>query len=285
MQHFAIIYKRTRSQAASLAVQLAAWLEARGHAAFCHENVDTSCIGCQSTAPSFHIPESVQAVIVLGGDGTFLSVARLLAGRTTPVVGINLGGLGFLTEVSIEACFQEMEEILAGHYDVEERMRLNIEVRRNGRQVFHHKVLNDAVINKGALARIIHVKTSIDGRFLTHYRGDGLIVATPTGSTAYNLSAGGPIVTPTAHCIILNPICPFTLTHRPIILDPSVTIQAEMGEPAEDVILTCDGQIGCELVASDRIIITANSNPLRLIKTPSTDYFAVLRTKLQWGQN
>jgi len=168
---------------------------------------------------------------------------------------------------------------------VEERMRLHIEVWRNGREVFRHKVLNDAVINKGALARIIHVRTSIDGRFLTHYRGDGLIVATPTGSTAYNLSAGGPIVTPTARCIILHPICPFTLTHRPIILDPSATIQAEMGEPSRDVILTCDGQVGCELVSADQIIITANSNPLRLLKTATIDYFEILRTKLQWGQN
>jgi NAD+ kinase len=174
--------------------------------------------------------------------------------------------------------------ILRKHYEIEERMRLEVSIQRNGDEIFRQSVLNDAVINKAALARIVDLRTFINGRFLTHYRADGLIVATPTGSTAYNLSAGGPIVYPTAKAMILTPICSFTLTNRPIILPSDVTIQVELGEPIKDATLTCDGQVGCELASSDRIIISAADNPLRLIKTPSIDYLEILRAKLKWGQ-
>jgi NAD+ kinase len=282
MRHVAIIYKRFRPDAAKMALDLKEWLEERGVSVFCHENIDDS----QSSASFKYItvPETVELMVVLGGDGTLLSVARIIEDHPIPIIGVNLGGLGFLTEISIESCISEMENILAGRYEVEERMRLHVSVQRNNRQVFFHRILNDAVVNKGALARIVDLKTSIDGRFLTHYHGDGLIVATPTGSTAYNLSAGGPIVYPTASAIILTPICSFTLSNRPIILPAHVTVQVELGEPIEDVTLTCDGQVGCELAPSDTILISACSTPIRLLKTPSIDYFEILRTKLKWGQ-
>lgn len=283
MHHIAVIYKRTRSEAAWLAHQLTKWLENHGLQVFCHENIHDAMDVC-CTYQSLEIPQSIELVVVLGGDGTLLSVARFLERRTTPIIGVNLGGLGFLTEVSAENCYQELEMILNGQFEIEERMRLDVSIHRNGDEIFRHWVLNDAVINKAALARIVDLKTFIDGRFLTHYRADGLIVATPTGSTAYNLSAGGPIVYPSAKAMILTPICSFALTNRPIILPSNVTIQVELGEP-KDATLTCDGQVGCELASSDRIIISKAAIPLSLIKTPTIDYFEILRTKLKWGQN
>lgn len=283
MQHVAIIYKRFRADAKRLAEELAEWFQQQRIAVFCEQNIDDSQFGQGN--PKINIPAATDMAVVLGGDGTFLSVARFLEDRPTPIIGVNLGGLGFLTEISEEECFHELEQILAGKYEIEERMRLQVKIRRDRREIFRQSVVNDVVINKGALARIVDVKISIDDRYLTHYRADGLIVATPTGSTAYNLSAGGPIVYPTAHSTILTPICPFTLTNRPIILPSDVTIQVELGERIKDVTLTCDGQVGCQLASSDQIIISAAPNPLRLIKTPAVDYFEILRTKLKWGQN
>lgn len=283
MQHVAIIYKRFRADAKRLAEELAEWFQRQRIAVFCEQNIDDSQFGQGN--PKIDIPAATNMAVVLGGDGTFLSVARFLEDRPTPIIGVNLGGLGFLTEISEEDCFQELEQILAGKYEIEERMRLQVKIQRDRREIFRQSVVNDVVINKGALARIVDVKISIDDRYLTHYRADGLIVATPTGSTAYNLSAGGPIVYPTAHSTILTPICPFTLTNRPIILPSDVSIQVELGERIKDVTLTCDGQVGCQLASSDQIIISAAPNPLRLIKTPAVDYFEILRTKLKWGQN
>ncbi len=161
---------------------------------------------------------------------------------------------------------------------------LTASIYRNNEKATDFTVLNDAVINKGALARIIDLETGIDGHFLTHYRGDGLIIATPTGSTAYNISAGGPIVFPTAHAMIITPICPFTLTNRPIIFPAHVSIQVALSEAASDVTLTCDGQVGCLINSSDVVNITAAATPLRLIKAPDIDHFDTLRSKLKWGQ-
>jgi NAD+ kinase len=282
MHHMAIIYKHDRPEAAGLAGELRIWLENLNVAVFCAENIDVSDIRC--SYPRIAIPKTVDAVVVLGGDGTFLSVARSLEDRSIPVVGVNLGGLGFLTEISKASCFEELKEILEGHFEIEERMRLQVLIRRENENIFSQNVLNDVVISKGVLARILDLKTSIDGHYLTHYRADGLIVSTPTGSTAYNLSAGGPIVYPTTSAVILTPICPFALTNRPIILPPEVTIQVELSELVEHVTLTCDGQVGCALDAADTILISVAPTPLRLIKTPSIHYFRILRTKLKWGQ-
>jgi NAD+ kinase len=282
MHHIAIIYKHARPEAANLAEELGNWLESHQVRVFLRENIDHSNVRCSYAR--IHIPETVDAVVVLGGDGTFLSVARFLEDLAIPVVGVNLGGLGFLTEISTASCFQEMKEILEGHFEIEERMRLQVLIRREGEDLFSQSVLNDVVITKGALARILDLKTKIDGRYLTHYRADGLIVSTPTGSTAYNLSAGGPIVYPTTSAIILTPICPFALTNRPIILPAHAAIQVELSEPVEHVTLTCDGQVGCELTSSDQIVISVAPNPLRLIKTSFVEYFRILRTKLKWGQ-
>lgn len=286
MRLITIIYKRSRSEAARLADELKHRLESLRIGVFCQQNVDDSR-GRIRTAeyPTLEIPVDCDAIIVLGGDGTFLSVARFLDKRDTPLIGVNLGGLGFLTEIAREACFREIQRIVKGEFEIEERMRLSVSVLRSHETVFQMSVLNDAVINKGALARIVDLKTRINGRRLTDYRADGLIIATPTGSTAYNLSAGGPIVYPTAQAMILTPICPFSLSNRPIILPSEVALQVELGESTDDVALTCDGQVGFDLTPSDSIVITRASTPLRLIKTSSIDYFEILRTKLRWGQN
>lgn len=282
MRHVAIVYKRSRPDAKALANGLKEWFEQQKSEVFLAQNIDDSNVACGYQ--KIDIPQSVEMAVVLGGDGTFLSVARFLEDRATPVIGVNLGGLGFLTEISKETCYRELQEILNGKHEIEERMRLQVSTRRNDREIFRQSVLNDVVINKGALARIVDVKINIDGRYLTHYRADGLIFATPTGSTAYNLSAGGPIVYPTTRSTILTPICPFTLTNRPIILPSEVVVEVELGERIKDVTLTCDGQVGCQLAPSDKIFISEAANPLRLIKTPAVDYFEILRTKLKWGQ-
>lgn len=282
MRHVSIIYKRMRPEAARLAHQLKEWFEERNIEVFLRENIDNSGVTCISE--KIDIPGTVEAVVVIGGDGTFLSVARFIERRSIPIIGINLGGLGFLTEISAESCFTEMEKILAGNFEIEERMVLRVSVRREGREIFSHRVLNDAVINKGALARIIDLHATINGHFLTHYRGDGLIICTPTGSTAYNISAGGPIIFPTARVIIMTPICPFTLTDRPIVFPADVTIIVQIAEPATDVTLTCDGQVGCLIRDLDQVVITAAATPLRIIKAPGVNHFEILRSKLKWGQ-
>jgi len=282
MRHVAIIYKRLRPEAARLAQQLKEWFEKRNVEVFLKENIDNS--GVSSVYQKIDIPDRVETVVVIGGDGTFLSVARFIERKSIPIIGINLGGLGFLTEISADSCFTELGKILSGDFEIEERMILRVSVRREGREIFNHRVLNDAVINKGALARIIDLHATIDGHFLTHYRGDGLIICTPTGSTAYNISAGGPIIYPTAQAIIMTPICPFTLTNRPIVLPANVTITVEISEPATDVTLTCDGQIGCLIQDPDQVIVKAAATPLRIIKAPGVDHFEILRSKLKWGQ-
>lgn len=282
MRHVAIIYKRMRPEAAQLAHELKRWFEKRHISALVHENINDS--GLSRAHKKISIPATVETVIVVGGDGTFLSVARSIEKSSIPIIGINFGGLGFLTTISADSCLVELEKIFSGDFEIEERMRLRVSVMRDGREVFSQRVLNDAVINKGALARIIDLHTSIDGHFLTHYRGDGLIISTPTGSTAYNISAGGPIIFPTAQTIVMTPICPFTLTNRPIILPAHFTIQVEIAAPSTDVTLTCDGQVGTLIGGLDRITITAASTPLRVIRAPDVDHFEIWRSKLKWGQ-
>ena len=231
MRHVAIIYKRMRPEAAQLALELKQWFEKRNIDVFLQENINDS--GLSHGHQKIDIPKTVETVVVVGGDGTFLSVARCIEKSSIPVIGINFGGLGFLTSISAESCFVKLEKILSGDFQIEERMRLRVSVKREGKEIFSHRVLNDAVINKGALARIIDLHTTIDGKFLTHYRGDGLIISTPTGSTAYNISAGGPIIFPTAQAIIITPICPFTLTNRPIILPAHVTVRSKLPNPQQ----------------------------------------------------
>jgi NAD+ kinase len=220
----------------------------------------------------------------MGGDGTLLSVARHYVSLDVPILGVNVGGLGFLTEISLNELYPSMEQVLAGKYQVEERMLLISRLYRQGGVFWEKHFLNDAVINKGALARIVELTTWIEGEYLTTYRADGLIVSTPTGSTAYTLSAGGPIVYPTLRHIILIPICPFTLSNRPIILPDTVTVAVTFEEKVQDAYLTIDGQEGQALQQEDRVEMSVAPHNLKLILSPHRSYFEILRTKLGWGE-
>lgn len=231
-----------------------------------------------------HVAENTEMIIVLGGDGTLLSVAREIRGRDVPILGVNLGGLGFLTEISLEELPEMLPLVLKGQYRTSVRVMFDVMVKRNGAEIFELSFLNDAVITKDALARIIDLETSVDGNYLTTFKGDGLIVSTPTGSTGYSLSAGGPILYPSLEQAMLTPICPHTLTNRPIILPEEVTVTARLISPDERVILTVDGQVGFQLEYKDEVVVRKSSYTVSLIRSATNEYFEVLRNKLRWGE-
>lgn len=230
------------------------------------------------------LPAETEVIIVFGGDGTLLSAARHYGQQGTPILGVNVGGLGFITAINLEKLYPILERVLNYDFQVEERMQLTGTVIRHGEIFCQQSVLNDVVINKGALARIVELKTYIDNEYLTTYRADGLIVSTPTGSTAYTLGAGGPIVFPTLQAMTLIPICPFMLTNRPLILPDTVTISVALDERSRDVYLTFDGQVGFTLQPQDIVEIKKGPGVIRLIKSPYKNYFEILRTKLRWGE-
>ena len=230
------------------------------------------------------IPEQVDLIIVLGGDGTLISVARLIGNRNVPLVGVNLGRLGFLTEVTRDELPEMLERLISGDYHVSDRMMLDASIYRNDRVVGQFTVLNDIVINKGALARIIDMETSVDGRHLTSYKADGLIISTPTGSTGYNLAAGGPIIYPDINSLLITPICPHMLTNRPIMVWSRSVIEIKVSFEDDVVFFTGDGQVGRKLLPGDRVQVRRSDARTRLVSSPSKDYFEILRTKLNWGQ-
>jgi NAD+ kinase len=231
-----------------------------------------------------NVADDVDLIIVLGGDGTLLSAARQVRGRDVPILGVNLGSLGFLTEVSLEELPDILPRIITGNYRVSTRTMLDVTVRREGDDVFALSLLNDAVITKDALARIIDIETCVDDQYLTTFRGDGLIVSTPTGSTGYSLAAGGPILHPSLEHAVLTPICPHMLTNRPIILPKDAVIRARLMSTDERVILTLDGQVGFPLEYKDEVIVTKSRFAVNLVRSDTREYFAVLRTKLKWGE-
>jgi len=278
-----IIYKHDFEPALAEAGKLEKWLEARGIKVFSEEMTATAKVNVCFEERSV-IPKDVEFVIVLGGDGTLLGAARRVAKFGVPILGVNLGGLGFLTEVPLKRLYPVAERMLEGRLEVESRLMLETSVERDGQEACRFTVLNDVVINKGALARIIDLDVHIDDEFLTTFRADGLIVSSPTGSTAYNLSAGGPIVYPTMSCYILTPICPFALTNRPIILPDSATISITLSRQSEErVSLTFDGQVGFDLRYGDRVTVYKSREGIKLIKSPDQTYFEILRAKLGWG--
>ena len=277
-----IICKHDKREAWESAKELVAWLGERGVAALLDRGAATH-VGLPGT-PKDEIPEKADVAVVLGGDGTLLSVARLVGQKGLPIVGVNLGTLGFLTTVPLEQLYPTMETVLSGQYKVQERIMLLVSIKREGKTIAHHHVLNDFVINKGALARIIDLETYIDGEYLTTFKADGLIVYTPTGSTGYSLSAGGPIVHPTLSCVGITPICPHTLTNRPLILPDSVVFETVIKSETEDVYLTLDGQVGFLLKPNDVIVGKVAENKMYTVMSPREDYYSMLREKLKWGE-
>jgi NAD+ kinase len=212
-----------------------------------------------------------------------LNVSRHGKRKEVPILGVNLGGLGFLTETSVEELPVTLSKVLKGDFSISKRIMLDVDVKRGGESIFAITLLNDAVITKDALARIIDIETHVDDEYLTTYKADGLIFSTPTGSTGYSLAAGGPLIYPSLPNIIVTPICPHTLTNRPIILPERAEIRAQLKSKEEKVILTLDGQVGFPLEYDDEVIIKKSSNVVHLIKSSSRGYFEILRTKLKWG--
>ncbi|MCA9771009.1 MAG: NAD(+)/NADH kinase [Myxococcales bacterium] len=239
-------------------------------------------IGVEGGVPRAEIVEDVDALVVLGGDGTLLAGARLAGGRDLPVLGANMGRLGFLTEVTLAELHSVVEAMRVGDYTLSPRMSLEVRVLRGGAVVESHRVLNEAVMNKGALARMLEVDVLVNDGEVTSLRGDGLIVATPTGSTAYALSAGGPVVHPAIRCILVVPICAFTLTNRPIIVPDTEVVRARI-VMGDDVVLTLDGQVGVRLGAGDLVEVRRAKADVQLIVSPTRSFYQVIREKLKWG--
>lgn len=279
MKKIAIIVKADQ-HAREKADELEKWLQTNGIDVTREESSPPNKkFPCQSGSA----PSDLSCVFVLGGDGTFLAAVRWVGDMDIPIVGIKFGDVGFLAETTEENLFQVAEKILKKEFIIEQRMRLLIDVTRGNSEVVSETVLNDVVINKGALARLAHIKTYVDDTFLTTYNADGLIVSTPTGSTAYSLSAGGPIVHPAVCGIVLTPICPFTLTNRPLIIPDTASIKIMLEEKSSDIMLTFDGQSGLEINEKDTIVIRKGPHPVNLITFPGQPYFDVLKAKLRWS--
>lgn len=283
MKRIGIIVKTGKKEALIGARRLSAWLTRRG----IEPVMDTTlarALGKRKGYPKGKIPELIDFMVVLGGDGTMLAAARLVKGRAIPILGVNLGGLGFLTAVNMDEVVPLMPKILSGDFSVEERTTLYVSVSRRNSTVGSYTVLNDAVIHKGALARIVQLRAEVNGEFLTTFRADGLVLSTPTGSTAYSMSAGGPIVFPPLGCIIIAPICPHTLTNRPLVIPDDSIIRVTVTMKHGNVYLTLDGQVGLPLDVEDVVEVKEGEDLVHLVRPPGRSYSRLLREKLAWGQ-
>lgn len=289
MKRIGIIAKKNKPEAIPVAKDIIEWLKPRKIEVYIEEEIGKSLGSILSdtdwkSIQRENIPHDIEMIFVLGGDGTLLSVARQVWDKNIPILGINLGGLGFLTEITLDELYPVLEKVVGDEFEIDEREVLGVKVIRRGNQIAEFVVLNDAVVNKGALARIIDLETTINGEYLSTFRSDGLIISTPTGSTAYNLSAGGPIVFPSLHTIIITPICPHTLTIRPIIIPDDVKIRTLLKSRDEEVTLTLDGQQGFALEFEDVVEVEKAQGRILLIKSPYRHYFELLREKLKWGE-
>jgi NAD+ kinase len=277
-----IISKPNEPRAADLAARIAEWAAEHEINLFVSNRLQESPPGAFSTSAR-ETAESADLLVVLGGDGTMIATARLVGGRGTPVLGINLGSLGYLTEFSADEAIPALDRVTRGDYEVTRRMMLDWRVVRDGEEVGAASALNDVVVNKSALARIIDIECTAGPHYVTTYRADGLIVATPTGSTAYNLSAGGPIIEPGTEAIAICPICPHTLTNRPLVLPESVEIRLKLMTREQEVMITSDGQTGLPLMAGDQIEINRSAKTFNTVCAKGRDYFEILRSKLKWS--
>ncbi|MEJ2110019.1 MAG: NAD(+)/NADH kinase [Acidobacteriota bacterium] len=277
-----IIFKRQDPRVEGIAGDIVPWLQSRGMDVLLDQAVKDQCPVEARFLPAEDMVHQVDIVGALGGDGTLLYAARLIGAKGIPILGVNLGSLGFMTEVKVDEMHAAFEGILSGRYRIEQRMFLNVEVLQNDFVTASYMALNDAVINKGALARIIELEISIDSEPVLNARADGLIVSPPTGSTAYSLSAGGPILHPTLGAFIITPICPHTLSNRPLVIPDNSTVSVCL-KHGTDVMLTIDGQVGIPLNRQDTLNIRKADSALRLALPFGSNYFKLLREKLHWG--
>lgn len=284
IQNVAIFAKVHDPRCRKIAQNLIVWLQERNCVPLVEEHLNRH-LGNPNGLTDLEIREQAELVVVLGGDGTLISVARLFSGKNVPILGVNLGSLGFLTEITVEELYPRLERCLEGNPRVSDRMMLEVTLHRENQAIEKCHVLNDVVINKGALARIVDLETKVNRHFLTTYKADGLIVSTPTGSTGYSLSAGGPIIHPLMSCIVITPICPHTLTNRPIVVPDESTVSITVTSSFdENVYLTLDGQVGFELKEGDSVEVRRALKTTALVLSRSRDYYEILRTKLKWGE-
>jgi NAD+ kinase len=279
-----IISRPRRANLAVVVPPLLHWLEARGINVVYDQETAGSLPEPSAGRTREQVAAASQLLLVLGGDGTLLAAARVAAAKCIPILPINMGSLGFLTSFMLEELYPALENILGGQLTISERVMLHVELERDGKSIDKQSVLNEVVINKGALARMIELELIIDSDFVCRYRADGLIVASPTGSTAYSLSAGGPIVHPAVESFVITPICPHTLSDRPVVVRDTSIIEAKLSVGTESVFLTLDGQKGIPLQPTDRVRISRAQQLLKLIQTPNKSYFEILRNKLKWGE-
>jgi len=279
-----IVARQNHPAARARALALCRWLRARGREVVAEENLDDEGLATQKPPPDA-LRDHIDLLGVRGGDGTLTYASPLLAGAPIPILGVNMGSLGFLTEIREQEMFAALEPVLEGRYHLDERMKLEATLwRGDGPPIFGGQVLNDVVISKGALARIADIEAHFGDTFVTTYKADGVIVSTPTGSTAYSLSAGGPILYPALQATVITPICPHTLTQRPLVVPPGVPIQLRLTSDNGAVFLTLDGQRGLRMEPGDRVEIRQSAHRVLLVRSTSLDYFSILRTKLRWGE-
>ena len=289
IKRIGVVLKPHQPDALKTMCELTVWLAQRGITLIGGPEIERERIehqtGCQvDQVESEQIAANADLVLVLGGDGTMIAAARLMGHAEVPVLGINYGGLGYLAEFRIEEIYGALESILAGNYRLDRRVMLAVDLLRGDETITSNRVLNDVVINKSALARIIEIEAYLNQQFVNSFRADGLIVSTPTGSTAYNLSAGGPVIFPSMNAVVITPICPFTLSNRPIVVPDDATVELRLKTNQEDVTLTLDGQVGFDLKVEDRVMIHKSETTFNLVQPTNRNYFDVLRDKLRWGR-
>ena len=289
IKRIGIVLKPHQPDALKTICNLVAWLAERditlvGGPEIEREQIEhqTGCAVPQ--VESEKLAAEVDLMLVLGGDGTMIATARMIGDQEVPVLGVNYGGLGYLAEFRIEELYSALESILSGNYRLDRRVMLAVELRRGTEPPKTSRVLNDVVINKSALARIIEIETYFDRHYVSSFRADGLIVSTPTGSTAYNLSAGGPVIFPSMNAVVITPICPFTLSNRPIVVPDNAEIELLLKTDNEEVALTLDGQVGFSMQVEDRVVIRKSRTTFNIIQPSNRNYFDVLRDKLRWGR-
>jgi NAD+ kinase len=277
-----IISKPKITQAPEIVRGLLEWLEQRGIQCRCDQQT-AEYAGNRPYFSREELPEGTDLIIVLGGDGTLLSAARVVAGCNIPLFAVNLGRLGFLTAIRVEDLYPELERALKGEHRIGRRRMVDCELVRDGEIIGSYSALNDVVITKSELARMIDLDAHVDNHFVAAYKADGLIISTPTGSTAYSLSAGGPVIFPSVNAFCITPICPHMLTNRPVIVPDSSTIQI-LNHGEDRTYLTIDGQVGEPLSKGDRIVCRSSQKTIQLIRPPKMLFFDVLREKLKWGE-
>ncbi len=278
-----VISKPGIPHASTIVADLVAWWKERGvKTQLDHESA--RYLGSHDGLARELVPHDAQLVIVLGGDGTLLAAARAVAGREIPILPVNLGGLGFLTAITLDQLYPELECALCGEQRVVPRRMLHGEVVRDGKPVASYEALNDIVIGKTQIARMIDLETYVDGQYVSTFKADGLIIATPTGSTAYSLSAGGPILFPAVAALCITPVCPHMLTNRPVLVPDTSVIEIICKAPRQEAYLTVDGQVGEPLIENDRVVCHSSEHQVYLIRPPKMFFFDVLRQKLKWGE-